>query len=309
MKIQKLNIFFILLASMAVFSSCKKDYETPQEYDERRINDYIKSSSIQNALKDASGYYYSISNIGNGGIITHADSVLFTLKLTNIAGKSYFQTPDLSNSGDYVGYLVNSPEREMVPGLAYPKEVFKSALTKVQRGGTIKVIIPSYLAYGTNGNSIVPENEILVAEINVLKEKSQAELDENRIKAFLTKNNITATRHSNGAYYQVLNEGTTGLSASLTLIIKTKYKARLFDGYLFDQTLGDNVYETELNNTRYFGIKKILEGRKAGTKLRIFLPSSLALGAYSSYDVPKNTPLDIEVEIVEVVDDYPPASE
>ncbi len=307
MKTKKIHLFFSIIIAVIVFSSCKKEYETVEQYDENRIATYLRDNSITNMIKDPSGFYYAIINQGNDGVIADADSVLFALKVTSLAGKTHFETPALSNSGEYLGYLTSAYGKDFLPGIQYPKDVIKTAISKVQRGGSVKVIVPSHLAYGIKGNAMFSENEILIIEISVFKEESQAELDEFRISNFLAVNNITAIRDPSGIYYQVLQEGTTGIAADLQFLLKTKYKARLLDGYVFDQTVGDTPYEIELKSTRYFGLKKILVGRKAGTKLRVFLPSSVALGSYGSADVPKNSNVDIEVEIQEVVDDFAPA--
>lgn len=303
MNYKKLRILAALLILSVSFYSCKKEYETIEQLDDSRIKSYIQSNSLTNMNKEPNGVYMQIVNIGSGGFVANADSVLFNVKVANLDGKVLFETPAFSNSGDYLGYLSNEFPTSLVPNVPYPSSVIRTAISKIQRGGSVKVIIPSHVAYGRAGNTLVSPNEVLVIDLSVYKEKNQAELDDSRIRQYLTSNNIAAVKDPSGAYYQVIQEGTTGLAAQLYTIVKTKYRAKLLDGYVFDQTIGETPYEVELASTRYYGLRKILVNRKAGTKLRVFMPSIGALGGFGTNDVPKNSVIDIELELQEVVDD------
>lgn len=303
MKYSKLSFLSALLVLSVGMFSCQKEYETIEELDDSKIRSYIQSSGLTNMTRESNGVYSQVSVMGTNGAISNSDSVLFTIKITDLTGKVLYDTPPLSNTGEYLGYLSSQFPTSLTANVPYPGDVFRSAISKVERGSVIKLIIPSHAGYGRAGNSLVEPNGIIVVDLNILPYKSQADLDDFRIREYLTANNISALKHSSGAYYQLITEGSSGLPAKLYNLVKTKFKARTLDGFVFDQTIGDTLYETELGSTRYFGLRKLLENRKAGTKMRIFLPSRGALGAYGSADVPKNSSIDIELELVEVVDD------
>ena len=48
---------------------------------------------------------------------------------------------------------------------------FQEGVSKMQEKGHYKLVIPSYLAYGKEGNSVVPPNKTLIFEIDVLSIK------------------------------------------------------------------------------------------------------------------------------------------
>jgi FKBP-type peptidyl-prolyl cis-trans isomerase len=279
---KKLTIYVTALLGMLVlFNSCKKEYESIESIDEAKIQAYIKQNNLT-MNRDDSGFFYQLLNNGTGPALLNKDSVFYTVSLKSLSGTTYYSTPAYNVEGNYFGYL--SPE------------AYRTALTGANHGATIRVILPSYLAYGKNGNSTVPSNEVIVAEISTRPETTQWQIDDTFIKNFLTANNITAVKASNRVYYKINTAG-TGAIINIGSTIEVKYTGRLLNGTVFD-TSGDTAYSSALLD--FISGWEALIGMKAGTKVRLIIPSDLAYGSVASSSIPSNSILDFDVEIVSV---------
>ena len=125
-------------------------------------------------------------------------------------------------------------------------------------------------------------------------ERLQSEIDEELID--LTEHQITAERHSSGLYY-VIEEPGSGNSPNVNSEVQVRYKGYFLDGTVFDQTSGDN--------TAIFFLYNVIDGwqigiplLKKGGKAKLFVPSGLGYGYYGRGDVPGNTVLIFDVELV-----------
>jgi FKBP-type peptidyl-prolyl cis-trans isomerase FkpA len=280
---------FALLGILVLFNSCKKEYETIQSIDDAKIQAYIKQNNLT-MTKDPSGYYYQVLSQGTGAPMLNKDSVFYNLDIKSLGGKSYFTTPAYSNDGTYLGYLIPAS--------------YQTALVGVNRGSKVRVILPSYLAYGKNGNANVPSNEIIVSDITTLNETAQWQIDDKTIKSFLTAKGITAVKNPNRIYFTFSQVGTGTIVDALSSVT-VKYTGKFLNGNIFDQTSGDATFVTTLDQV-IVGWKKALVGLNKGTKVRIFIPSDLAYGTAGSTTsagvvvIPPSSVLDFEIEIVDV---------
>ncbi|WP_410219866.1 FKBP-type peptidyl-prolyl cis-trans isomerase [Pedobacter sp.] len=272
----------ILLVSFVVFNSCTKEYESIESVDKAKIEAYIKKNNL--SMKDTLGFYYQIINEGTGNFLKNTDSVLYDFDIKSLDGQVYQSNDIYSNSATYVGYVTS-------PG------AFRTVMYKLKRGGHAKIIIPSYLAFGKNGNGNIPSNEVIVTDLKIFKEASQVELDENRIKAFLTANNITnAVRHSSGIYYQVITPGTGSDAIDDYSTLEVKYVGKLLNGTTFDSS---DSFSTTLNGV-ISGWRTILPLFNSGAKVRIFLPSKYGYGSASTGAITPNSVLDFTIDIIKV---------
>jgi FKBP-type peptidyl-prolyl cis-trans isomerase FkpA len=281
MSIKNIKSLITLLTILVVFNSCKKEYETIENIDEAKIQAYIKQNSIP-AIKDPSGYYYQVLDQGTGGELLNKDSVFYNLAVKSLTGTSYYTPLEYSNEGNYLGYL--------------KPDAYRTAMLAVKRGGKVRVIVPSYLAYGKNGLGVIPPNEVLVTEITVYPETKQWEIDDKVIKQFIAAKGLTMTKHSSRVYLNISTAG-SGEVVKANSLLKVKYKGRLLTGTVFDEnsTGIDDVLSGFVQ-----GWRKGLLGLTKGTKLRMIIPSDLAYGPAGTTGIPPNAPLDFDIELVEV---------
>lgn len=285
--------FFCLIGLITIFQSCKKEYDSIESTDDRKIQEYISKNGLT-MTKDPSGFYYQIISNGSGAPLQNKDSVFFTFNYTSLSGIVYTKSNVNSNSGTFVGYLSNKYSA------AFPGEAFRIMMNKINRGGSFKVIVPSYLAFGKNGVNNIPGNEVLLSEVNVFDEDSQTKVDDARIQKFLKDKGLTANKYSNGIYYIINNLGTDGEASTGASAITAKYTGRLLDGTEFDKTVGANVFTGSLNGAVILGWATGLRGYKAGTKIRLFIPSAFGYGIIGKDPIPPNAVLDFDIELVTV---------
>ena len=116
---------------------------------------YINANGITATKHNATGMYYQILSQGTGATPSTSSKVFvkYTGKLTN--GTVFDQQQDHIKTGWVLGGLI--------PG-------WQIGIPLIQKGGKIRLIIPSSLGYGCNGSgSVIPANSILVFEIELIE--------------------------------------------------------------------------------------------------------------------------------------------
>ena len=138
------NLFVFVCLVFLSCSGCSKQETgcTPVEpkAEEPAILAYIAAESIH-AAKHSTGIYYEILNPGTGAAATTNShvSVTYTGKLLNGTKFDESTTP------------VDFPLSNVIEG-------WQIGIPLIKKGGRIKLIIPSALAYGCNGNGPIPPN-------------------------------------------------------------------------------------------------------------------------------------------------------
>jgi FKBP-type peptidyl-prolyl cis-trans isomerase len=144
----------IALISM---SSCNlsKKYEKEEEND---IQAYLASHSTYAFEKKASGLYYVDTQVGTGEHVATHDSV-FVMYTGYYLDDSKFGT----NYGTTDTLKFKAGENWAIAG-------FDEAITYMNAGGKAKIVVPSYLAYGTSGYPM-PAYTSLVYDIYLVRLK------------------------------------------------------------------------------------------------------------------------------------------
>ena len=161
------NLIAIVALSLTL-SSCIKgtdnnfceydpcDFEAPDS-ERQLVQDYLVANSIT-AIEHCSGMYYVIDNPGTGRTpeICNNVTVTYTGRLTD--GTIFDQSTA----------PVSFPLSNLIAG-------WKNGIPLIKEGGSIKLIIPPSLAYGTqprfdqDGNLVIPANSILVMDIGLIQ--------------------------------------------------------------------------------------------------------------------------------------------
>jgi FKBP-type peptidyl-prolyl cis-trans isomerase len=304
--LKKITSYTFLLVGLILLNSCKKEYESIQSIDDTKIKDYISSNNITDAIEDPdkTGFYYQIKTQGTGELFKTTDSVLYSVSVKSLLnGTNYFTTPAISNLGTYVGYA--STFAYSNTGIQLPS--LRKVLQALKPGGVGRILLPSYLAFGKNGATLlnVPSNENIEFTVTTYPEKSQRLLDDRRIREFIQSKGLTATKDpSTGVYYSVIQAGTGTEVIDLTSTLKAKYTGRTLDGTSFDSNT-DGTFSTTL--LQVISGWEVLTKFKKGAKVRIFIPSSEGYGTAGSTDpttgvvrIQPNACLDFDIEIVDV---------
>lgn len=153
----QVSILFTLLLTACSKSeeysrSANPSYNTTQEGE---IQAYLAAHDMT-MKRDSSGLYYHINNMG--------DSSSF-MTLTSIPTLTYSRSNLKDTLLDASFAATDFNGRQLKDHIAG----WQIGLRKIGRGGSISMIIPSRLGFGTNAvGSIIPANTILVCEVTLV---------------------------------------------------------------------------------------------------------------------------------------------
>jgi FKBP-type peptidyl-prolyl cis-trans isomerase FkpA len=283
-----LKYIFTSVFLVITLAGCEKEYESIEEVDERKIQNYITAQKL-NLTKDDSGIYYQVLNPGTGDAPKNSDQVFFSYTAKSVDGKEYFETGSYSLNSGFLGYV--------------RPEGWRLALYKINRGGKVRVVFPSTLGFGRNGSGIIEGNEVLDSELELFDVRTQPELDDLIINRFIAANSLTGfTKLPKGVYYKIITPGTGTNEITLTSSITIAYTGRLLKGTVFDSATTAKPYTSKLENL-IEGWKEAVPLIKKGGKIRILIPSGLAYGAQGSANIPANSVLDFDIEVTDVTNE------
>lgn len=121
----------------------------------------------------------------------------------------------------------------------------------------------------------------------------QAAIDDETIRNFLAKNNISATKTASGLYYIIDSINTSGAMAVAGKRVFVRYEGRFLDDA---QTIFDHNLDNASDLTFIVGTGVVVKGfdeavtlLRAGEQGRFFLPSGLAYGNKGASSIPPNT--------------------
>jgi len=301
-KFTKLSLCLFLLATV-LFSACQKEYESIETIDDAAIQAFVKASSVK-YTKDTKGYYYSITNQGTGSAVKNSDSVFYSYKFKTLNGQLLNQTSDFLILGNFLGYT----DQFTIGGTNYLFTPIREVLSKLNRGGTANLILPSNLAFGKNGLSAinVGSNENILVELGIYTESKIHDINELEINNFIKANNLTAIKDPSRVRYIVTQQGTGATAINENSTVVYKYTGRLLNGTVFDSST-DGTFSSTFAGITVQGWKNIVPKFTAGAKFRMFIPSDLAYGQAGSQNlstgvfiIPRNAVLDFDIEIVSV---------
>ena len=122
--------------------------------------------------------------------------------------------------------------------------------------------------------------------------------EQSTIVAYAAANGISATAHSSGMYYQVINPG-SGPSPTMSSTVVVKYTGKLLDGTVFDTQTATSV--TIAMNSVIPGWQLGLPLIQKGGSIKLIVPSSLGYGCTGFGIVPGNSILYFEIDLLDVM--------
>jgi len=295
-------ILLVLFAGV-IFSACDKEYAGINEIDETNIQSYIKANNLnmtKHTFDDSSSFYYQIITPGKGAPVKYSEIVPLVYTIRSLDG-SFISTDTFAASHRYgaskqfLGYL----ERQR--GYPDPLRIGVVELLK-NRGGKIRLIIPSKLAYGRNGAGVIPGNASLDYTVNVLNEPGIPAYEDISIQKHLQVNSLTGfTKTASGIYYKITTPG-TGSPVTLDSTLTIECTGKFFNGTVFQP---NNPFSMELSGA-IKGWQEVVPLLKEGGAMRLILPSAVGYGQFGQMDsqgnvsIPPVSCLDFDLKITEV---------
>lgn len=142
---------------------------------------------------------------------------------------------------------------------------------------------------------------IFLVVMSCQKEAIQHDNDIELIKEYLATNAINAIEDKeSNLFYSIDSRGSDSVSPirDNAIIVEVKYKAYLLDGTLVYDT-GNSSTKVALDESIY-GWQLALPKMNVHDKILLFLPSRLAYGEEGNDNIPPNSVLIFDLELIEV---------
>lgn len=291
----------LLLMAVALQSCYVDNVDLSQDAraeNDRQIQDYIRNNNLT-ATGSGSGLYYVITRATTGKVAKTGDSVIvhFTTRLLGERMTIVDSTSRFLNRPDNYWLFSNVRIRPSIS--AGLEEVLKI----LKEGEKAQVFIPSYLAFGANGTSVIPPYSVLVYDIEILDVIDEEE----RLAKYIAKKNITldATTDS-GLKYKRISLGTPNYAPQNGEDVVVNYVLEFAEGTVF-QTSSDSSFVFPLVAKKLSEGGSVIDGFAEGVRLTnyngktlLLMPSKLAYGENGSfrnntYDILPYTPLIYEI--------------
>lgn len=127
--------------------------------------------------------------------------------------------------------------------------------------------------------------------------EDQADADDKIIREYIEANNLDAEPTGSGLYVVIENEG-SGFNPTQNSTVSVFYKGYFTDGEVFDQTGSEPIS---------FSLNQVIEGWqegipyfKPGGSGILLIPSALGYGSELVGDIPPNSVLIFDIELVSV---------
>jgi FKBP-type peptidyl-prolyl cis-trans isomerases 1 len=118
------------------------------------------------------------------------------------------------------------------------------------------------------------------------------------MQALATNQGMVATTHSSGLLYEIVNPG-AGMTAGSTSRIYIRYTAKLPDGTIFETQTNHTLTGWVLSGLIH-GWQIAVPLIQEGGRIKIVVPSSMAYGCASVGNIPSNSILYFDIELVDV---------
>jgi FKBP-type peptidyl-prolyl cis-trans isomerase FkpA len=128
------------------------------------------------------------------------------------------------------------------------------------------------------------------------KISSQAKEDEKIITDYIAANNLNATATGSGLYYVITAQG-IGAQPNAGSTVTVKYKGYLKDGSVFDQSVAGASFSL---SSVIKGWQEGIPYFKKGGKGKLLIPSALGYGTQATANIPANSVLIFDIELVDV---------
>ena len=299
----KQTIFTIFLFSAIALVSCRKNDAqlNIKQYDQQQIQNYIAANHLTGFVQDStggdtSGIYYKILQHPNTSNpqLAYSDNIAFVFTLKSFDG-IYVSGDTIANHYQgYAGHIVTD-------ALPYGLELAIINDLKYY-GGSIRVLIPSHLAYGVAGygtgsienkSSHIAGNQCLDYYVHVINAQhdsatsvSAAALesvyDYQVISNYLTSNSI-ASQYTldSGVYYRIVTPGKGTDPITNNSTAEVTFYGRMLNNVAFDEELGADSIPIEIPN-QIPGVQRMLKKHGVqGETISMIMPSVLAYGKTS----------------------------
>ena len=138
---------------------------------------------------------------------------------------------------------------------------------------------------------------VVLCFLGCSKNKDYTQIDDEIIQQYISDNNLNATSTSSGLYYVIETTG-NGVFPNIYSTVTVAYTGILVDGTVFDQSSSAGIS---------FPLTNVIQGWQEGIPLfseggtgKLLIPSALGYGNRSVGNIPENSVLIFDVELIDV---------
>jgi FKBP-type peptidyl-prolyl cis-trans isomerase len=295
------RLFYIVIAVIAFgLVSCRKssDNLTIKQFDQNSIQTYMSQNGLNDFQRDTTGgdttgIYYKIVTPGTGSVVDYTDLVSYVYTYHTFDGNYSTTDTIVNHTNTYVGHIAPTAVQIAV------KNILK------HKGGKIRFLVPSRLAFGINGyfSGAITINGNQCLDYTVSLINNQATYDDQSINKYMTANSLSGyTKTASGLYYKIVTAGTGTDVIGLASTVGVQYTGTLFNGTAFDTEVTTDG-TAAIAFTLYDVVSGFAEGLSkttAGGQISIIMPSHLGYGDSGSGTIPPFSCLRFEVTVVSV---------
>jgi len=147
------NLLLLILPLLLILGSCKKfDAEEQANVDDSTILKFISDKGIV-AQKHTSGVYYHILSTGSGNSAYTSNTTVSTKYTGRLLNGTVFDGTTSQPISFKLGQVIAG---------------WQVGIPLIQKGGKIRLLIPSALAYGPDGQGPIPANAVLDFDIELI---------------------------------------------------------------------------------------------------------------------------------------------
>lgn len=294
-------LFTLSLFCVAIsMYSCRKVTDVNiKQFDDQQIQAYISANGLTGMTRDlaggdTTGMYYKILTPGTGKPVFDSSLVSLVFSVRSFDGQFIVEDTITNHVYNYLGHLSSN---SLPPGVRLGiLNILKN------RGGRMRLLVPSHLGYGTSGygtgssdgNNRVKGNQGLDYYIDLVNNTQkydprfgtfvgrQDAYDDVSVKNYITANNLTGyTPTASGLWYKELQAG-SGAAITPSSVVSIQFTGTLFNGFQTSEQYNnsDGTGTTiDLANDNRFGLVEGIQLVKPGAKLSLIMPSRLAFGS------------------------------
>ena len=270
--------------------------------------------------------YYSCSSEANETILAQIESIeefvdsrsetyvsISPELLVSVIDSGDMEVPGFSSTAiiDYIitdldGVVLDAPESPVTIELNRLIDGIVAGLRRIGRGGRVLVVMSSDEAFGELGDSRIPSNTPIFADVTLVEHWEQiADFYERQIQNFLQANMLPDSIEINNSYYVFGDTMAIAAPMDSTLVIEDSSVVRLnYLGYLLDGTVFDDRYVTQdttvMLSQTIQGWQDVLVNFSQGWTGSMFIPPTSAFGSEGYRSVPPDTPVAFDFTIVGV---------
>ncbi|WP_345226823.1 FKBP-type peptidyl-prolyl cis-trans isomerase [Hymenobacter koreensis] len=137
--------------------------------------------------------------------------------------------------------------------------------------------------------------------------EAQKKLDDEAIREYLTKNNITTFEKTESGLYLVFTKDEPGVLIRAGNSVQAKYIGRFLDGRVFDSSYDNNLlcqcFSFRVGQSPLQVIQGWDEGFRLmnkGDEVKLLVPSYMAYGTRGGGSIGPNTPIQFDIVVTDV---------